>query len=202
MKIVLGLGNPGDRYAATRHNIGWMVLDAIAERLGARFQPGQGDYWKAEIRWHGAQALLVKPMTYMNNSGVAARQIIDRYGVGIEDILVIVDELQLPTGRIRVRPSGSSGGHNGLESLIYQLESDAFPRVRCGVGNAFERGRMVEYVLASFPAEERERVEEMIRLASEAVLTWIAEGTMEAMSRHNVHPRPSAETGDQATEPT
>jgi PTH1 family peptidyl-tRNA hydrolase len=196
MKIVIGLGNPGDRYAATRHNIGWMVLDAIAEKLGATFRPGRGEYYETEIRWRGVQALLVKPTTYMNNSGIAAGQLVDRHEVAPDDLLAVVDELQFPVGRVQIRPSGSSGGHNGLESLIYHLESDQYPRVRCGIGSDFERGMMADYVLAPFPAEQKELIDGMVQEARDMVLTWIAEGTAKAMSRHNGRPKPARRDND------
>ena len=118
MKIILALGNPGARYAATRHNIGWMVADRVASRLGITFQPGPGDYHEAVGEIGGRAVALVKPTTYMNNSGIAARQVLERRGVDPSDMLVIVDEIQLPPGRIKLKSAGSSAGHNGTESLV------------------------------------------------------------------------------------
>lgn len=206
MKIVLALGNPGSRYAATRHNIGWMVADAVAEEANAAFRPGRGDYYESRITRNGREALLVKPATYMNNSGLAARQVIERYGVSPADMLVIIDEIQFPTGRIQLKPSGSSGGHNGMESLIYHLETNEFPRLRCGIGRDFGPGEMVDYVLSRFPPHEEAVVAEMIASARDAVHTWIAEGTPRAMHQCNTPvekrtgespPRPSADTDDE-----
>lgn len=185
MKIVLALGNPGSRYAATRHNIGWMVCDAVAERLNAGFRPGRGDYHEAQGTWKGEDALLVKPTTYMNNSGIAARQVIERYGISLSDMLVIVDELQFPPGRIQMKPSGSSGGHNGMESLIYHLESHEFPRLRCGIGRDFGPGGMADYVLSRFPPEQEESVTGMITRGRDVVLLWISEGLSRAMTACN-----------------
>lgn len=190
MKIVIGLGNPGTRYERTRHNIGWRVLDAVAIRLRAEFEPGRGDYYDAQVRWRGTTALLAKPTTFMNNSGLAAAQLVKRYRVPPGDILAIVDELQFPTGRIQIKPSGSSGGQNGIESLIHHLGTDAIPRLRCGIGSDFERGAMADYVLSPFPQEEQEKVEQMITNAADAVLVWIAEGTARAMNRCNTKPGP------------
>jgi PTH1 family peptidyl-tRNA hydrolase len=188
VKIVIGLGNPGTRYERTRHNIGWRVLDRVAERLRAELEPGRGDYYDAQVRWRGTTALLVKPTTFMNNSGQAAAQLVKRYRVPPGDILAVVDELQFPTGRIQIKPSGSSGGQNGIESIIHHLGTDQIPRLRCGIGSDFERGAMVDYVLSPFPSDEEKTVEEMITNAADAVLVWIAEGTARAMNRCNTKP--------------
>ncbi len=185
MKVVIGLGNPGAQYHATRHNIGWLVLDAVAETLRAEFGPGKGDYYEARGRWRGHDLLLVKPTTYMNNSGIAARQLAERHGVSPEEMLVITDEIQFPVGRVQLKASGSSGGHNGLESLIYHLGADTFPRLRCGVGNEFPRGMMADYVLSPFPAAEKITVGAMIEEARQVVLAWVADGTAQTMSRFN-----------------
>lgn len=185
MKIVLGLGNPGSRYAKTRHNIGWIVLDAVAERLRVEFEPGRGDYYEAHGSWRGRKVILLKPTTYMNNSGLAARQAMRQYGVGAEDLLVLVDEIQFPVGRIKLHSAGSSGGHNGVESIIYHLENDKFPRLRCGVGNEFGPGQMVDYVLSEFPEEEGEELAAMVEQGKDAVLLWVTEGTARSMNRIN-----------------
>lgn len=185
MKVILGLGNPGDRYATTRHNVGWMVLDAIAEQLRTSFAPGRGDFYEAVGRWRGTQLHLVKPTTYMNNSGTAARTVLGKYGVAPADMLVVVDELQFPTGRVQLKPSGSSGGHNGLESLIEHLRTETFPRLRCGIGNSFERGRMADYVLSPFAPEEQEELARMIESGRDLALAWAAMGTARAMSLFN-----------------
>ncbi len=185
MKIVLGLGNPGSRYERTRHNVGWMVLDAVAERIGAPFQPGRGDYYEAIGRWRSRPVALVKPTTYMNNSGLAARQVTRAHAVQPADMLVLVDELQFDVGEIRLKPSGSPGGHNGVESLIVSLNTDRFPRLRCGIGSDFERGSMVEYVLSQFERSEQDALDTMILDAREAVLAWIVDGTERTMNSVN-----------------
>ncbi len=185
MKILLALGNPGSRYALTRHNIGWMVADVIAERLRLEFVPGKGEYYEARGRWRGQELSLVKPTTYMNNSGLAAAQLMKRYGVVPADILPIVDELQFPLGKVQLKPAGSAGGHNGTESIIEHLGTNEFPRLRCGIGNDFGPGEMVEYVLAPFPAEDQEALLSTVTAAADAALTWVAEGTARAMNRTN-----------------
>ncbi|MGE3800441.1 MAG: aminoacyl-tRNA hydrolase [Candidatus Kapaibacterium sp.] len=189
MKIVLGLGNPGSRYARTRHNVGWMALDIIAERLRTEFQPGVGDYYAAEGSWRGRKVVLIKPTTWMNNSGLAARQVVRHYSGSPEELLVLVDEVQFPVGKIKLTPSGSSGGHNGLESLLYELGTENFPRLRLGVGNDFGPGEMVDYVLSTFKESEGEELGGMLNRAKDATLLWIAEGTAKAMNQVNARKR-------------
>jgi PTH1 family peptidyl-tRNA hydrolase len=192
MRVVIALGNPGSKYERTRHNVGWLVADRVAERVRGIFKPGKGEYYEAQIRWRGHDALLVKPTTYMNESGIAAVQIRTRYKIDPSEMLAVVDELQFPLGRIALRPGGSDGGHNGLGSMIYSLGTDAFPRLRCGIGNDFERGRMVDYVLSNFSTEESESLEKMIASAADAVLAWVADG-MRAAAKINATPRPEVE---------
>ena len=185
MKIVVGLGNPGSRYEMTRHNIGWLVLDAVAERLRGEFLPGKGDYYESEVSWRGRKTLLVKPTTFMNLSGNATRQVLRHRGESAEELLVVLDEIQFPLGRLKLTGSGSDGGHNGLASVIEVLGSDRFARLRCGVGGDFGPGGMVEYVLAEFSAEEAENLREVIEEGRDAILLWIAEGTSRSMNRVN-----------------
>ncbi|MCE2503670.1 MAG: aminoacyl-tRNA hydrolase [Chlorobi bacterium] len=206
MKIVLGLGNPGARYARTRHNIGWVILDAIAKRLRADFEPGTGDYVVARGSWQGRKVVLIKPTTWMNNSGKAAKQALRHYGGGLEELLVLVDEIQFPIGKVKMTPAGSSGGHNGVESLLYYLGTENFPRLRLGVGNEFGQGGMVDYVLSEFRSNEQKRLEEMIEKGKDATLLWIAQGTAKAMNQVNAlrrkkvsedESRPSQEKNEQ-----
>lgn len=185
MKVVIGLGNPGSRYRTTRHNIGWLILDAVAERLRAEFEPGKGDYYQAAVSWRGRKALLIKPTTFMNLSGSAARQVLRHNGETADQMLIVLDEIQFPVGRVKLTPSGSDGGHNGLASVIEVLGSDRFARLRCGVGGDFPPGGMVNYVLGEFAEEERERVQKMIEEGRDAILLWIVEGTTRSMNRVN-----------------
>ena len=198
MKIVLGLGNPGTRYARTRHNVGWLVLDAVAERLRTEFVPGTGDYYIAEGSWRGRKLALIKPTTWMNNSGLAAKQVLRHFGEKPEEMLTVVDEVQFPVGKIKMTSRGSSGGHNGIESLLYHLGVENFPRLRVGVGNDFGQGEMVEYVLSEFRQEEGEELAEMIENAKDAILLWVTEGTSKAMNQVNARKRkePSPSSSD------
>jgi PTH1 family peptidyl-tRNA hydrolase len=182
--IVLGLGNPGAEYAHTRHNIGFEVVDILASRhrIRLRLHRDHAHYGWGMIADH--PVLLAKPMTYMNRSGEAARALLQRYPLEPARLLVIVDDVALPLGRIRVRPSGSDGGHNGLESIIQCVGTQAFPRVRVGIGSP-PPGRMVEYVLSRFLPQEQPVIEEALQRAADAVETVIIEGVQAAMNRFN-----------------
>jgi PTH1 family peptidyl-tRNA hydrolase len=182
MKIILGLGNPGSRYEFTRHNVGWLALDKVAERTRAEFAPAKGDYYAAEFRWKGRKAVLIKPTTWMNNSGDAARQALRHYNSTPAEMLVVVDEFQFPVGKIKISPSGSAGGHNGLLSVCERLGTESWPRLRIGIGSDFDRGEMVDYVLSGFSNEERQELDDVLLAARDAILDWIALGTSKSMN--------------------
>jgi len=190
VKAILALGNPGARYQETRHNIGWLVADAVIARLHTRFLPGKGEFYVASANWKGEEVVIVKPTTYMNNSGLAARQVVDRFSVDPASMLVLVDEVQFPVGRIQVRSSGSDGGHNGLRSIIDCLDTDRFPRLRCGIDRNFAPGGMADYVLSPFSPDEIDARNAMIALACEATLCWVVEGTEATMLRFNTRSSP------------
>lgn len=195
-RLILGLGNPGDRYRETRHNLGFRTVEELARRWKVsigRLECG------ALVGVHEAsdnpedRVTLAKPQTYMNRSGYAARCLIERHGFAPEDLLVVYDELALPLGRLRLRPGGSPGGHRGMESVLDSLRTDRVPRLRLGIapedaaedgGSAFGEGQ-VNYVLAPFAADERETVEAMICRAADACEAWIEDGPEAAMSRFN-----------------
>lgn len=159
MRIILGIGNPGSRYINTRHNIGFMLLDYFAAKNNLSFCSSEKDYQYAVGRFEDFTYALVKPSTYVNLSGEAALGALQKFDSSIEDILVLADDINLPTGKIRVRMRGGDGGHNGMNSIIYHLESDEFPRMRFGIGNDFEKGFMAEYVLSKFTKEELTQLE-------------------------------------------
>ncbi len=164
MKVIFGLGNPGSEYAGTRHNIGFEVLDALALALRVSFVPGSGEYEIATSRT-GSGILLVKPLTFMNNSGFAVRDVLSEFAVAPEDTLTIIDDFDLPLGTLRLRKQGSAGTHNGLASIIWSLGSGNFPRLRCGIGSDLkppDKRLTAEFVLSPFAREERKIVEEMI----------------------------------------
>ena len=186
LNLVVGLGNPGARYRHTRHNLGYRVVDSLAEENNRGFKPGNGDYLFCEIRRSKEQSIfLVKPLTYMNASGEAVRDALDHFGLGIEDLLVVCDDTNLPLGRIRIREKGTDGGHKGLRSVIFHLNSTLFARLRMGIGEAPEKTDLEEFVLRRFEGEEEKTAEKMIERACAAVenaLTW---GVEDTQSRFN-----------------
>jgi len=185
MRLVVGLGNPGDRYRRTRHNVGFMVADALAARSGVARWREEADAWTAEARVGGQDALLVKPATFMNRSGVAVERLLAARGGGAGDLVVVVDDVALDLGTLRVRERGSHGGHNGLRSLIEMLGSDELPRVRVGIRKGEPQDDLAEYVLSEFPEDDVLVVQEMVGLAGDAVECLIREGAGEAMNRFN-----------------
>jgi len=183
---VLGLGNPGEEYRATRHNVGFRVLECLAAEAGEEFSRRRFNSLVAEVRLGGEKVLLCEPQTYMNNSGRAARAVLDFYKLEPARMLVVCDDFHLDLGRIRARRGGSAGGHNGLESVEGGLGTQDFPRLRLGIGEA--RGDSVDYVLGRFRAEAEEVISEAIRRAAGAVRCWAEEGLDACMNRFNVAP--------------
>ena len=182
MKVVVGLGNPGQQYAKTRHNIGWMVVDRIADRAG---WAGRGRTRDASAvvqgRFHSLDLVLAKPLTFMNDSGVAVRKLIARERAPLHELLVVTDDFSLPFGKMRFREGGSHGGHNGLRSIIEELSTEAFPRLRIGIG---EPGRdAVDHVLSVFQSAERQRLDELLDAAADAVEAWARDGVSKASNR-------------------
>ncbi len=182
--LIVGLGNPGVEYAGTRHNVGFKVLDTLAAVSNAVFAPGRyGD--TCTVRHRGHQLVLMKPQTYMNLSGKAVRYWMQAEKVPIERVLVVVDDIALPFGKLRIRARGSDGGHNGLHDIIWTLEDDGFPRMRFGVGGDFPRGMQVDYVLGEWSIPEREALPERLKVAADAVLSFAAIGIERTMNVFN-----------------
>lgn len=191
--VVLGLGNPGAEHAQTRHNVGFEVVDTLAERHGIRITLHRDHAHCGLGVIAGIPVVLAKPMTYMNRSGEAACALLARYPLEPSRLLVIVDDVALPLGKIRVRPSGSDGGHNGLSSIIHCTGTQAFPRVRIGIGNP-PPGQMVEYVLSRFTPQERDTIDQAIQRAADAVELILSDGVQAAMNRFNASTPPSGGT--------
>ena len=181
IRLIAGLGNPGAEYANTRHNIGFLVLDNFAAQFGSTWE--RSTKWSALVAKH-ANIFLVKPMAYMNRSGEPLRAVADFYKIGPGEILVVLDDLALPLGRLRLRSSGSSGGHNGLESMLVQFGTDAIPRLRIGIGAAPRDGG-IDYVLSRFYEEEKPLVRSTIDRAVDAVKCAIDNGLVSAMNNFN-----------------
>ena len=185
MHLVVGLGNPGEKYAHTRHNIGFRVIDALV----ARYNLGVGRGDKRALTWDGriggARVKLAKPMTYMNRSGEAVRQLLDYYEIPLSNTLVIHDDLDTPFGVLRLRKSGGHGGQNGLRSIMQHLGSQDFARLRFGIGRPPGRMDPVNYVLQPFKGDEAIRADELADRAADAIEIWLSRGIDEAMSRFN-----------------
>jgi PTH1 family peptidyl-tRNA hydrolase len=154
VRIIFGIGNPGGRYKFNRHNVGFMFLDYLANLLSIPFVPSKSEYYFTEGTLNDQSFSLIKPSTFVNNSGIAALEAVQSYDIDIKDFLVVYDDLNLEFPNLQVKIKGGDGGHNGLNSIIYQLASDDFPRLRFGIGNNFEKGKMAEYVLTDFDEKE------------------------------------------------
>jgi peptidyl-tRNA hydrolase, PTH1 family len=184
VKIVIGLGNPGPKYAETRHNVGWMVLDRLSDRAGIS---GRGKERDAAVtvrgRLHDVDIALVKPLTFMNDSGIAVRKILARERAPLDQMLVVVDDFALPFGRLRIRPDGTHGGHNGLRSIVAELETQRFARLRVGIGEP--RRDAIDHVLSRFSSDERAQLPTFLDAAADAVETWAREGAPAAANLWN-----------------
>lgn len=185
MAVIAGLGNPGMQYEKTRHNIGFFLLDALAQKLGVSFSKGKGPYELAKARHKGSAIYLIKPLTYMNLSGDAVASVAGYYHIPAEDILVCYDDIALPVASVRIRKKGSDGGHNGMRDIIAKLGTDHFPRLRFGIGNDFYPGQQASYVLSPFREDELDLVRESIEHSVEAALCFVREGIDKTMNLYN-----------------
>ncbi len=182
--LIVGLGNIGSEYEHTRHNIGFDTLDAFAEASNAVFETRRyGDV--AECRLRGRQLVLLKPSTFMNLSGQAVRYWLQQENVPIENLLVVVDDLSLPVGALRLKPSGSDGGHNGLKNIQELIGTQQYARLRFGIGNDFPRGAQVDYVLGRFSEEQRTALALRFEQAVEMIRTFCLAGIQTAMNQYN-----------------
>jgi len=194
VKLIVGLGNPGREYRDTRHNAGFMVVDEIARRhdLTWAMAPGQVPETFVAKRYGSQAALLAKPLTYMNLSGDAAAALLRYYDVDAADLLIVVDDIDLPFGRLRARPSGSAGTHNGLRSIVGRLGTE-FPRLRVGVGRGDARRDLADHVLSKFEPAEREQLESVITRAADAAEMFAAEDIVTVMNTYNADDAESAD---------
>ncbi|MDD6483187.1 MAG: aminoacyl-tRNA hydrolase [Clostridiales bacterium] len=186
MYLVAGLGNPGREYNMTRHNIGFHTIDYIADKLGIKVNKLKYKALWGEANINGEKVLLIKPQTYMNNSGESLMEFVSFYKVPIENLIVINDDISIEAGRLRIRPKGSAGGHNGLKSIIYLLKSDEFVRIKMGVGAPQSKEYdLADYVLGHFTKEEIPIMEDAIVRAAGAVEEIIKNGAASAMNKYN-----------------
>lgn len=185
MPIIVGLGNPGNKYAGTRHNIGFELIDQLAGAMSVRMGPGKGPFHVGKGRHAGHNIYLVKPTTYMNNSGEAIQRLLNWYKEKPHNCLVCYDDLALEVGALRLRPKGSAGGHNGIKDIIQKLGTDAFPRLRIGIGDDFASGQQVQHVLSPFTNQEQQTIDEVLDRAVDAVFTYVRSGIDQAMNDFN-----------------
>ena len=185
MPIIAGLGNPGNEYTGSRHNIGFELIDRLATARSISLGPGKGPFNIGTGRYQGEKLILLKPMTYMNRSGDAVQQVLNWYKMEADQCLVCYDDLDLPLGTIRLRNRGSAGGHNGMKDIIQKLGTNDFPRLRLGIGNEYPKGKQVKFVLSRFDKEEQPVVNEMLHRALDAILCFTREGIDVAMNMYN-----------------
>jgi len=193
MKLIVGLGNPGREYRDTRHNVGFMVVEEIARRYALSWSQAPSQVPDAFIakRYGTDPMLLAKPLTYMNLSGSAVAAISRYYDVAVGDLLVVVDEVALPFGKLRARARGSAGGHNGLKSIVERLGTTEFARLRLGVGRGDDRRDLADHVLSIFERSERAELESFVARAADAAEMFVAEGIEKVMNRYNPEAAPS-----------
>lgn len=189
MKLIVGLGNPGRKYAGTRHNVGFEVLEALASRHGAPRPRAAFESEIVELTIGGERVLLAAPQTYMNLSGRSVRRLVDFYKLTTEQLLVVCDDLNLPTGRLRLRRSGSAGGQKGLQNIIEHLGSPNFARLRIGIGRPSPPVNPTDYVLQRFSTSERDVIDRAVVEAADAAELWLSIGVDAAMNRVNAAPR-------------
>jgi len=188
MYCIVGLGNHGSEHTQTRHNVGFLVVDEFAAVTGVTFRPGKGDYWFAQCSLNNIEVALLKPATFMNNSGMAVQEFLEKQEIPLDSLLVVCDDFQLPLGTIRLRQNGTDGGHNGLSSVIYHLQTDQFARLRCGIASAMmpaEKTKMKDFVLEQFSESELPNVKLMVERARDVCISCIEDGIDRTMSRFN-----------------
>ena len=187
--LIVGLGNPDKHYKYTRHNFGFLTMDELANRLKMNFKNNSAiQGMVAQGNFEDKEIYLFMPLTYMNNSGVAVKSLLERKSIALDKVLVVCDDLALDFGQMRLRPEGSDGGHNGLKSIIGHLGSKQFVRLRLGVGRPANRDETVEFVLNQFNPQEKKQLPAIIEDAVNCCCLWLSEGTSKAMSQFNKRP--------------
>ncbi len=181
--IIVGLGNPGDKYIGTKHNVGFRCIDLVATRAGISLSDRRKQAALGQGNVHGALAVLAKPRTFMNQSGIAVRYLIDRFGTKPERVLVVIDDMDLPLGKMRLRAAGGSGGHNGLNSVNAELGTQEYPRLRIGIGRPAHDA--IQHVLARFTKEEEATLKDTLERVADLVEAWAEHGTEYAMNAFN-----------------
>jgi peptidyl-tRNA hydrolase, PTH1 family len=194
MKLIAGLGNPGSEYERTRHNVGWMVIDAFAKKFRIALDRHEKSAMTGTGRVAGGSVMVAKPLTYMNLSGDSVRLLVNAYLDSTTELMVVYDDIDLPLGKLRIRPNGSAGTHNGMRSIIGELQTENFPRLRIGIGSA-EQGRLRDYVLDEFTAEEQPLIDRAIERSVDALVLFCRGDLRRAMNEFNRDPDGSAPPG-------
>ena len=189
--MIVGLGNPGSEYQKTRHNIGYMVVDRIAQEFNTKFKKGRGAYYYTTVIVEGHRTILAKPLTYMNKSGLAVAYLLNYYDIDLSQLLIVFDEADLPFGRLRIRKQGGSGGHNGISSIIQHVNSHEFARLRIGIGTEYAKKDMVNFVLSDFSRIEQQELDTVITMAVRVVISFIRDGIDRTMNAFNQTPSES-----------
>lgn len=185
MKIIVGLGNPGKEYAKTRHNLGFLAIDKLSEKLGVSINKTKFNGMIGEINHNGEKLLLVKPQTFMNLSGNCVKEILDFYKLAVEDLIVIYDDIDIEFGKIRIRPSGSPGTHNGMRNITNMIQSQNFCRIRIGTGKPKNNQELYNFVLSEFSSDEMKIVDDVTTKVSQAVLEILDSDILKAMNSFN-----------------
>jgi len=186
MRLIVGLGNPGGKYENTRHNVGFLIAQKLADKNRLSFKPSSlSRAIVAEGDIQGQKTAIVMPQTFMNRSGAAVRPISESLGIGNDEVLIVYDDFHLPLGQLRIRPGGSDGGHNGLHSVIYTLQSEEIARLRVGIGSPKNGQDQADYVLEEFDARERKELDFLVEKACDCCTAWLTNEFNEVMSQFN-----------------
>lgn len=187
MKLIAGLGNPGTRYARTRHNAGFLVIDELCRRHGLTMKPAKGNWYESHTVINNEEVLLMKPSSYMNNSGLAVRDCVEKNVIDLKDLFVVVDDFQIPLGTIRVRKRGSDGGHNGLASISYELGTEEYARMRVGIGkgDVMRKEEYVDFVLGEFGEDEIAKLEKLYGIYADCAESFVCNGVARTMNSFN-----------------
>jgi peptidyl-tRNA hydrolase, PTH1 family len=192
-KLVVGLGNPGEEYANSLHNVGFMCVNYFARKNGIRFDKAQADARTGMGKVAGFQVLVARPHTYMNKSGLSVARLVNKFKIPLEDLLIVYDDLDLPLGKIRIRPDGSPGGHNGMKSIVQELGSEDFPRLRVGISRPIsteglpedKNADIITYLLSESSPEVKNAINQVLPRVSEAIYSIISDGVTGAMNKYN-----------------
>jgi peptidyl-tRNA hydrolase, PTH1 family len=185
INAIIGLGNPGNEYSLTRHNIGYLVVDFLADKFRCQWKSGKGRFRYCTFNLNGRRILLIRSTTFMNDSGIALLKALETFDIVPEQVLVVLDDFALPFGALRMRKNGSDGGHNGLASILYHIQTDKIPRLRVGIGSILPQTDPADYVLGDFDAVQQKELPELVKKAADAIVYSIVQNLDRAMELFN-----------------